>query len=556
MIHTDNATSPTDETTLNTGADEASAPAPADGAEAPKKKRRRRRRSGAKAADAANPADGPDTEDGPAEDHDATPVVFAAPAADATAGDQGNDIFSTSDFASLGLRNSVLKGVAASGFTSPTKIQADLIPAVLSNRDVLGQAKTGSGKTAAFGLPLFHMATRELAFQTIIMVPTRELAVQVANEMSELGKFTPIRVTAVMGGESIRGQARELERGPEIIVATPGRLIDMLDRGLIHLNNIKFIVLDEVDRMLDIGFRDDIRRILSRIRTEHRTIFVSATISEEIERLARSFMRDPVKIVANAGSLTVSLVQQFHLPVQPWDKRRLLLHLLTHEEPALTIVFCRTKRGVDDVAEHLHRHGIDVQAIHGDMRQGKRNQVMKMMHAGSLSVLVASDLAARGIDVENITHVINYDLPEDPEVYIHRIGRTARAGKKGVAWTFVTSEQGPLLTAVEKLANIEIPRLEYPDFQPSPGREGREGGRGGRGGGDRGPRQQGGGAPAPEAPPTPPVRAMVAAPPKPAAAVDASRFPGGMVPTKLPPRTLGGRVRTARSGRMAPKVDE
>ncbi|MBL0922680.1 MAG: DEAD/DEAH box helicase [Phycisphaerales bacterium] len=552
MTHTEQAPSPTDETSTTPGpldSEESGATTPTADGEAPKKKRRRRRRrskSGGGGED--GPADAQGEADGGEDvDHDAEPVVFA-PAAEPAPGAKTSDIFSTQDFASLGLRNSVLKGVAACGFSSPTKIQADLIPAVLSNRDVLGQAKTGSGKTAAFGLPLFHMATRELAFQTIIMVPTRELAVQVANEMADLGKFTPIRVSAVMGGESIRGQARELERGPEIIVATPGRLIDMLDRGLMHLNNVKFVVLDEVDRMLDIGFRDDIRRILSRIRSEHRTIFVSATISEEIERLARSFMRDPVKIVAHAGSLTVSLVEQRYLPVQPWDKRRLLLHLLTHEEPALTIVFCRTKRGVDDVAEHLHRHGIDVQAIHGDMRQGKRNQVMKMMHAGSLSVLVASDLAARGIDVEGITHVINYDLPEDPEVYVHRIGRTARAGRHGIAWSFVTPEQGPLLTAVEKLANIEIPRLEYPDFEPSPPREGRDGGRG-RGG----PRPQ---SDAPAEPPKPPARTLAAAPPKPAAAVDASRFPGGLVPTKLPPRTLGGRVKTSRSARSAPKPEE
>ncbi len=564
MTHTDQAPSPTDDITTTTGHDEAPAPSSSHADAAPtgedgapkKKRRRRRRRSGAKKDGEGAETTGQVESDADADaegdeeiDHDVAPVVFATPAADAPAGDQGNDIFSTADFASLGLRNSVLKGVAAAGYTSPTKIQADLIPAVIANRDVLGQAKTGSGKTAAFGLPLFHMATRELPFQTIIMVPTRELAVQVANEMAELGKFTPIRVTAVMGGESIRGQARELEKGPEIIVATPGRLIDMLDRGLLHLNNVKYMVLDEVDRMLDIGFRDDIRRILSRIRSEHRTIFVSATISDEIERLARSFMRDPVKIVANAGSLTVSLVKQYYIPVQPWDKRRLLMHLLTHVEPALTLVFCRTKRGVDDVAEHLHRHGIDVQAIHGDMRQGKRNSVMKQLHAGQLAVLVASDLAARGIDVDGITHVINYDLPEDPEVYIHRIGRTARAGRKGEAWSFVTSEQGPLLTAVEKLANIEIPRLEYPDFEPSPPREGRDGGRGGRGGP---PRATGAdGKPVPEAPPAPPVRTIVAAPPKPAA-VDASRFPGGLIPTKLPPRKLGGRVRTARSGRQAP----
>jgi superfamily II DNA/RNA helicase len=598
MTTTDHASSPTEDISTHSAGHEASEPsdAPAmptspdagsteEGAPRKKRRRRRRRRRGgpndgsqgpAPEGGADTEAEGDDADGGvdaeDAEDADDAPPPPAAPRAE-TGANKANDIFSSQDFASLGLRNSVLKGVHAMGFTAPTQIQADLIPAVLSNRDVLGQAKTGSGKTAAFGLPLFHMATRELPFQSIIMVPTRELAVQVAAEMAELGQFTPIKTSAVYGGESIRGQARELERGPEIIVATPGRLMDMLDRGLLHLNNVKFVVLDEVDRMLDIGFRDDIRKILSRIKSEHRTIFVSATISEEIERLARSYMRDPVKIVATSGSLTVSLVEQHYLPVQPWDKRRLLMHLLTHEEPALTLVFCRTKRGVDDVAEHLHRHGIDVQAIHGDMRQGKRNQVMKHLRGGTLSVLVASDLAARGIDVENITHVINYDIPEDPEVYIHRIGRTARAGRGGIAWSFVTSEQGPLLTAVEKLANIEIPKMEYPDFQPSPGREGGEhrGGGGGdrRGGGRGGPRdggrggqrsegagQHGGGEGAPSAPPKPaPVSKTAPLPaPKPTT-VDPSRFPGGLIPSKQPPKRMGGKVRTSRSARFGAPED-
>ncbi len=516
------------------------------------------------------------------------PELAAAPVATPK---KPNDIFGAAEsFAELGLRNSVLKGVDAAGFKRPTKIQAELIPPVLEGRDVLGQAKTGSGKTAAFGLPLFHMATRGLPFQSLVLVPTRELAQQVAGELQAFGQFTPIKVSAVFGGESVRNQARDLEAGAEIIVATPGRLIDMLERGIIHLRNCKFVVLDEVDRMLDIGFRDDIKRILANIKTEHRTIFVSATISDEIEKLARSYMHDPVKIVSTSGALTVSLVEQHHLPVLPWDKRRLLLHLLTHEEPALTVVFCRTKRTVDDVAEYLKRHRIDAHAIHGDMQQSRRNRVMHKLRDGKLEVLVASDLAARGLDVDNITHVINYDLPEDPEVYVHRIGRTARAGRGGVAWSFVVPDQGELLTNIEMLANVEIPKLEYPDFIPSPPREDRpmrspgpsapssapsssggpppsrergdrdrdRGDRGDRGERDRAPAPAPTGGPAPKAPASGggKTNRFDVAIPGPKTSTDAVRFPGGIVPTKLPPRRMQGRVKTTRSNMGSAPVDE
>lgn len=597
----------------------------------PRRRRRRRRRRGGRGGPGAEGSGGPQAEgqavgsmvedddgdddeapghapgmegDEEVEDAAAPSARSDRPAAPVPAA-KVNDVFQmTQTFADLGLRNSVLKGVADMGFVHPTKVQADLIPVVLQGRDVLGQAKTGSGKTAAFGLPLFHLATRGLPFQSVILVPTRELAQQVANELIEMGRHTPIKVSAVFGGESIRSQSASLEQNPEIVVATPGRLMDLLERGRLHLNNVRFAVLDEVDRMLDIGFRDDIRKILGGVKHEHRTIFVSATISDEIETLARKYMRDPVKLVTVAGSLTVSMVEQHYLPVQPWDKRRLLHHLLTHEEPDLTVIFCRTKRTVDDIAEFLRRQNIDVQAIHGDMQQSKRNRVMTNLRGGKLAVLVASDLAARGLDVENISHVINYDLPEDPEVYIHRIGRTARAGRKGVAWSFVTTEQGELLTAIEKLANIEIPKMEYPDFQPSPPREDRGPSHGGGGhgggrrddrrggpprgdrgdrGGDRGPapdrghdrgpdrapagggdHQPYGGGPHSGAPyggaPQPPAPAP-AKPPAPSRTgptlprVNAekgpnpTRFPGGVVPTKLPPKMLGGRVKTSRSSR-------
>lgn len=473
----------------------------------------------------------------------------------------------TRTFADLGLRNSCLKGIEACGFTHPTKTQAMLIPSILAGKDVLGQAKTGTGKTAAFGLPLLNTLERDKPFQALVLAPTRELAIQITGEIEDLGRFTPIRAVTIYGGEAIQAQQRKLEGGAQILVGTPGRIMDMLERGHIHFNNIRNVVLDEVDRMLDIGFRDDIKKILSKIpNPERQTVFVSATISEEIEGLARRFMRDnAVKIVVASGSLTVNLVKQYYLPVNAWDKKRLLLHLLRHEEPALTVVFCRLKRHVDEIAHGLTARGIDAHAIHGDMPQGKRNRTMDKLREGKLSVLVASDLASRGIDVDDITHVINFDLPEDPEVYVHRIGRTARAGRGGIAWSFVTPEQGELLTNIEMLINQEVPRFDYPDFVPSdtpppswrPPRDSKEA------------RSRGLTLATPPTPPPPPPAAdpgvgtpVHAAPEAPAPSTpaapapaprtttppppptnDPSKFPSGVVPTKLPPRSLAKGIR-------------
>lgn len=457
---------------------------------------------------------------------------------------EAKHLFAESSFAELGLRNSVLKGIADLGFKAPTHIQSELIPVALEGHDVLGQARTGSGKTAAFGLPLFHMAQRALEFQSIVLVPTRELAIQIAGELSNFGKYTPIRVTAIYGGESVRKQQQDLAEGPEIVVATPGRLMDLVERGDLHLKHVRFVVLDEVDRMLDIGFRNDIRKILGQIKTDHQTIFVSATISDEIEQLAKRFMENPVRITSVAGALTVEMVKQFFLPVERWDKKRLLVHLLTHEDPDLTLVFCSTKRMVDDLTKFLNDKGIDSRAIHGDMPQRKRNAVMKHFRSGTLGVVVASDVAARGLDVEGISHVVNYDIPEDPEIYVHRIGRTARAGQEGVAWTFVSSEEGRLLTAVEKLANIEIPRLEYPDFTPGEIPQSVR---------EKQARREQLAATAPK----PTSKSMASAPPPSSAKADPTRFPGGLVPKKMPPKTLGGRVRTSRSSfGMAPPEED
>ncbi|MEM0915234.1 MAG: DEAD/DEAH box helicase, partial [Planctomycetota bacterium] len=360
-------------------------------------------------------------------------------------------------FVALGLRNSVLKGVADAGFEKPSDIQAALIPAALSGGDIIGQARTGTGKTAAFGLPLLHVCTKDTPMQALVLTPTRELAAQVAAEINALGKHTPIRATCIVGGESMRQQRKAVEDGAQIIVGTPGRVMDLHGRRQIHFDNIKFAILDEVDRMLDIGFRDDIKKILSQIKTKRQTVFVSATVDAAIESLARQFMReDAENINVVAGSLTVSMVDQKYLSVEPWDKRALLLKMLQNEKPDTTVVFCKTKHTVRKVTQYLRDKKLEVREIHGDLHQTKRNRVMKAMRGGSVDVLIASDLAARGLDVDHITHVINYDLPEDPEIYVHRIGRTARAGRRGVAWTFVTPDQGQMLTEVEKLAGTLI----------------------------------------------------------------------------------------------------
>lgn len=380
------------------------------------------------------------------------------------------DLFDTSvTFSGMGLRDSVVKGLTEAGFEHPTDIQAKLIPAILAGKDVIGQARTGTGKTAAFGLPIFHLADPDVQMQGLVLTPTRELATQVAAELDALGKHTPIRTSCIIGGESMRAQQKSVERGGHIIVGTPGRVMDLHGRRQIHFDNIRFVVLDEVDRMLDIGFREDIKKILRNVRGDHQTVFVSATIGSEIESLGRSFMKkDAEKITTVSGSLTVSLVDQKYLPVEPWDKRSLLLYMLRNEKPDTTIVFCKTKATVHKITKYLQEKNVSAREIHGDLQQRKRTQVMDSMRAGDLDVLIASDLAARGLDVEHITHVINYDLPEDPEVYVHRIGRTARVGRRGIAWSFVTPDQGQLLTEIEKLSGAMIEKLDYPDFQPGP----------------------------------------------------------------------------------------
>ncbi len=508
-----------------------------------KKRRRRRRRSRSeqpKAQESTGTPAGEKSDDDAGDDDtldDPKPVkVRAAPPQVAS----DPEVFAVDKtFADIGLHDDLLQAVEEAGFIHPTHIQHQLIPPALKGGDILGQAKTGTGKTAAFGLPVLQMAEKGTPFQALILSPTRELAIQIRDGLRDLASQTGLKLTAVYGGQRMHTQIQELERGPEIIVGTPGRIMDMVGRGHLRLDKIRFAVLDEVDRMLDIGFREDIRKILGMCPKQRQTMMVSATLSPEIEDLARRYMNNPDKIVTTSGSLTVKIVQQHYLTVEPWDKKKLLCHLLTHEEPALTLVFCRLKRTVDDLDRYLRKHGIDCHAIHGDLRQSRREQVIKEMRTGGLEVLIASDLAARGLDVVGISHVINFDLPEDPDLYVHRIGRTARAGRGGIAWSFVTPQQGKLLTHIERLINAQIDRLEYPDFE---GTERPENWR--------------------DDTPTRPIAKVDAPPPvnrmagpsiptsKPRDAKEQkkldAKFPGGIVPTKLPPKRMHGRLSTGR----------
>lgn len=360
-----------------------------------------------------------------------------------------------------------MKALRKMGFVEPTDIQLKLIPQALQGRDVLGQARTGTGKTAAFGLPILQRLDPAARLQALCLCPTRELAVQVTGEVRRLAEFVPIHVVPVYGGQRIATQLHQLGRKPHFVVGTPGRILDMMGRGLLPTDDVRFAVLDEVDRMLDIGFRDDIQTILRRVTGPHQTIFVSATLNDEIRRLAMRFLNDHVDIDVSEDKLTVDEVDQSYVTVDGPEKFLALRRILVQEDPAIAIVFCNTKAAARKLTRKLHDAGFNAKEIHGDLIQKKRERVMERFRRHQIRVLVATDLAARGIDVSAISHIINYDIPLDPEVYVHRIGRTARMGARGVAISLVTRDQGKELTNVEKLINREIPQRKVAGFTPS-----------------------------------------------------------------------------------------
>lgn len=377
-------------------------------------------------------------------------------------------------FADLGIELGLLRGLEKAKFETPTDIQSAMIPLALAGCDILGQARTGTGKTAAFSLPILQRLDENGPLQVIVLVPTRELAVQVTAEIRRLAEFKPVHVVPVYGGQAVKHQVKLLGKKPHIVVATPGRFMDLRNRRIIDLRGVTYVVLDEVDRMLDIGFINDIRNILGGLTKPHQTVFVSATLSNDIKKLAAQFMNNPKEVNVSQDDLTVDTIQQSYCSVERWDKFRLLRIVLEEEKPKLAIVFTNTKHIARKLAKKLHQLNINVKEIHGDLVQSKRENVMERFRRHKIDVLVATDLASRGIDVQNISHIINYDIPLDPQIYVHRIGRTARMGAFGKAITFVASDEGDFLTSIEKLINKEVPPFQYDSFTPRPPMEQQE----------------------------------------------------------------------------------
>lgn len=354
-------------------------------------------------------------------------------------------------FSDFPLNESLLRAIAAVGYTHPTQIQAAVLPTLLDGRDIVGQAQTGSGKTAAFSIPTINRLRPTGKVSAIVMVPTRELCRQVSEEMTRLAEGSGLRVLSMYGGTRMRGQFTALEQGVDIIVGTPGRVLDHLGRGTLRVDGVRIVILDEADEMLDIGFAEDIENILRRTPRERQTMLFSATMPNWVQRLIRRYQRNPVHIAIEPERSTVSTVVQRYYEVAERDK---LAGFLSFEEEfgrdARLLIFRRMQVGVDRLAQQLTNEGWLAQALHGGMAQADRTRTIDAYRSGALRVLIATNVAARGLDIPDITHVINYDIPQNPEEYIHRVGRTARAGKNGVAMTFVSEWDYPFLEAIKE----------------------------------------------------------------------------------------------------------
>ncbi|MEA2373915.1 MAG: ATP-dependent helicase DeaD [Thermoleophilaceae bacterium] len=360
-------------------------------------------------------------------------------------------------FADLGLSAPQLEALKHLGYEKPTPIQEQAIPALLEGKDVIGQAQTGTGKTAAFGLPLLeYVDPKDPEVQALVLTPTRELCIQVTQALRAYGEPKGVDVVAIFGGAPIRDQAGFLRQGPQVVVGTVGRVMDMMNRHYLVLSDSRFVVLDEADEMLDLGFLEDVETILSRCPSGRQTSLWSATMPPEIKRLAEKRMYDPITIKVRAATLTIDTVDQFYVEVPDREKPDALAQVLKSERPDQAIVFVRTKIGADRLARSLGDKGVRVKALHGDMSQGSRDGVMIAFKGGRERLLVATDIAARGLDISGVSHVINYDVPNSPDVYVHRIGRTGRVGRSGRAITFITPKQRPDLEAIERHANTEV----------------------------------------------------------------------------------------------------
>jgi len=368
----------------------------------------------------------------------------------------------TTEFTSLDLRAEIIQAITELGYSEPTAIQSGIIPLMLAGADVIGQAQTGTGKTAAFALPILHNFQVQKTPQTLILAPTRELALQVADSMIEYGKHLNVRVLPVYGGQPYGPQIGGLKRGVDVVVGTPGRLIDLLERKVLDLSGIKTVVLDEADEMLNMGFIEDVETILGMTPPERQTALFSATMPPRIRSLANRFMRDPQSVSIKKSTLTVSAIEQRYYLVHENEKTNALTRLFEIEPIHSALIFARTRAETATLANELVVRGIPAEAIHGDLDQYARERVLGRFRANQLKVLVATDVAARGLDIEDISHVFNYHLPDDAEVYIHRIGRTGRAGKTGIAITLLSPKEKRRLREVEALTKQPITKMEIP----------------------------------------------------------------------------------------------
>ena len=368
------------------------------------------------------------------------------------------------NFSELGLSEDVLRAVADAGYTEPTAIQEQAIPWVLAGRDVLGLARTGTGKTAGFTLPMIDILAAGRAKarmpRSLILEPTRELAMQVAENFRIYGKHHKLNAALLIGGESVAEQQKKLQRGVDVLIATPGRLIDLFERGSILMSDVRILVIDESDRMLDMGFIPDIERIVKLLPPIRQTLFFSATFPPEIRRLADVFLINPKEVSVAPPASTSETVDDFVVNVSPRDKQKALMALLRSEDVRNALIFCNRKRDVDTLFRSLKKHGFNTAALHGDMHQGVRTRTLDEFREGKISLLVCSDVAARGLDIADLSHVFNYDVPMHAEDYVHRIGRTARAGQRGRAFTLATGEDRRYLSSIHSLIGREITRLE------------------------------------------------------------------------------------------------
>jgi len=375
-------------------------------------------------------------------------------------------------FNNLQIIEPVLKALIHEGYTTPTPIQEQSIPPILQRKDLLGCAQTGTGKTAAFAIPMLQLMHEEQQkqsskgrrnIQALILTPTRELAIQIEESFKAYGKYLDLRQLVIFGGVSQFNQVNSLRRGVDILVATPGRLLDLMNQGHISLRDIKFFVLDEADRMLDMGFVHDVKRIIAKLPAKRQTLFFSATMPPEIQQLANVLLTDPVKVAVTPVSSTVEIIQQSLYFVEKQNKNALIQHILSDQSIKTALVFTRTKHGADKIAKELSRSGIRAEAIHGNKSQNARQTALSNFKSRVTRVLVATDIAARGIDIDELTHVVNYDLPNVPETYVHRIGRTGRAGASGIAISFCDHEEKAFLRDIQKVINKTIPVVaEHP----------------------------------------------------------------------------------------------